>query len=162
MGGGTYNLITGWAEIQSSAAVSGAALFRRFIGGEYFEGSVPLVSSPATSFSLPFDGGSFATSSGSVPFITGLALVNPNSNSTADPVCTAYGSDGSVLESSMHLSSPPLTGFGHTALQLQPTFPSLGTNRGILVCTSSQAVGVLGLRFFGANALSSLPVSGQQ
>lgn len=160
-GSGSSNLVTGWAEIQSTQPLSGQALFRRHAAdGNYYEGSVPLLSSPVTQFEMAFDGTSYTVANGSsVQFVTGLAITNPSSGATAQVTCSAYGSDGTPLAQNLQMPAQALPAFGHTALQLQPSFPALGANRGLLVCQATNPVGVLGLRFFGLYALSSLPIT---
>jgi len=152
-------LVEGWAEIQSSLALSGQALFRRHApDGNYYEGAVPLVSSAPTSFEIPFDGTSYTTASGgAVAFLTGVAFANPNSGASATVSCSAYDASGDLLGANLLLTQVPA--FGHTAMSLESTLPVLGTNRGLLACNSTQPVGVLGLRFFGAFALSSVPIT---
>src|SRR5262249_23487817 len=64
-----------------------------------------------------------------------------------------------LLGSNLALAS--LQASSHTAAVLQQSGAvsnAIGARRGILVCNSTAAIGVLGLRFFGIYALSSLPV----
>jgi hypothetical protein len=153
------SLVVGWAEIQSSLALSGQALFRRHApDGNYYEGAVPLVSSAPTSFQIPFDGTSYTTASGgSVAFLTGVAFANPNSGASTTVSCSAYDANGDLLGANLPLTQVPA--FGHTQMVLENALPVLGTNRGLLACNSTQLVGLLGLRFFGAYALSSVPIT---
>jgi hypothetical protein len=147
---------SGWAEVISNVPIGGQALFRRHaIDGKYYEGSVPLAN-PTRNFTLPFDGSSYTDGT---PFVTGLAIVNTDSASNALVNCTAEGGNITLLGSNVQISN--LAPLSHTAFVLQSTNPVaavLGTSRGILICNSTTAVGVLGLRFFGAAALSSLPI----
>ena len=155
-GSSSSQIAIGWVEIDSSVPISGQALFRRHAGdGNYYEGSVALVSPPSMTFSLPFDGSPY---SNGASFSTGIAVANPNSTASTLVTCTAYDTNGTILGSNLQIG--PLTGFGHTISSLQSTFAAvLGVNRGILSCNSTQPVGVLGLRFFGPFALSSVPVA---
>jgi hypothetical protein len=153
-------IVSGWVEVTSAMPINGQALFRRHASdGKYYEGSVPLAT-PSQSFTLPFDGGTYP-GNGAAPittFYTGLALANPDASTSATVACSAYDPNGAVLGNFQAVSVPALA---HMAAELQATPPYMsviGTGRGILVCNSNVAVGVLGLRFFGIDALSSLPV----
>jgi hypothetical protein len=150
------NTVSGWVEVLSPRPLNGTALFRRHPDdGKYYEGSIPLTT-PANGFIVPFDGSTFNTGSLTV---TALALANPNSAAGAQVTCSAYDLNGSLLGTGLQIAS--LAGFGHTGLQLQASDPektAIGNKRGTLVCNSTSPIGVLGLRFFGTAALSSLPV----
>jgi len=146
----------GWAEVTSTMPLNGVALFRRRSGAnEYYEGSIPL-GTPSAAFTIPFDGTPF---SNGAPTLTGLALANPN-GSTNTLTCSAYGATGALLQGNFQLAS--LKAQGHDSLERQNSAPAQGATskaRGILICRSSTPTGVLGLRFFGDAALSSLPVT---
>ena len=150
-------LTSGWAELLSSAPLTGLAVFRRHAGdGKYYEGAVPLVT-PSRGFSIPFDGTSFTEGT---PFYSGLAIANANSAAAAAVTCSAYRADGALLGAGLQLAS--LAPSAHTSAIVQwspPTQSVLGTERGLLVCTSTAEIGVLGLRAFGTYAITSLPVT---
>ena len=149
--------VVGWAEVLSPVPLNGTALFRRHVqpSGKYYEGSIPLTT-PSGSFTVPYDGSTFDPSHVTV---TALAIANPNSSGDAQTTCSAYDLDAGLLQQNLQIADVP--SFGHQALLLQST-PTLenaiGSGRGILVCNSTVTIGVLGLRFLGTAALSSLPV----
>jgi len=148
---------TGWAEIDSEAPIKGQAIFRRHaLDGKYYEGAVPMVAA-VSSFTLPYDGTLFTDPSGSpvADFVTAIALANPNPTSAAVVTCSAYDQGANSLASDIQLAA--LTAFQHTSLVLQSALAALGTNRGVLVCNSTQPIGVLDLRAFGDYAISSMP-----
>jgi hypothetical protein len=151
-------LNSGWVEVVSPAPLNGTALFRRHpSNGKYYEGSIPLAS-PSTSFTIPFDGTTFSTS-GDLTY-TAIALVNPNSAATISENCAAYGTNGALLGPS-NLSIFSLGAMGHAGLTLQTMQPlagAIGSQRGILECSSAQPTAVLGLRALGLATISSLPV----
>ena len=148
-------LITGWAELFSTASLTGQATFRRHAADDkYYEGAIA-VTVPTTSFTVPFDGGNFS----GTPFYTGLAIANADSTKSATLTCSAYDSSGTLLGSNLQVAE--LGPSAHTATILQwtgPTVAVLGTSRGLLVCNASAAVGALGLRAFGTYAITSLPI----
>jgi hypothetical protein len=148
---------SGWAELMFSAPLTGQALFRRHAGdGKYYEGAVPLVV-PSRAFTIPFDGTPFTDGT---PIYSGLAVANANSTATATVTCSAYRDDGVQLGSGLQIAS--LAASSHTSAILQwspPTQSVLGTGRGLLICTSTAEIGVLGLRAFGNFAIASLPVT---
>ena len=151
------SLLTGWAEVISQLPINGTALFRRHPSdGKYYEGSIPLAA-PSSSFTIPFDGTTF-TVSGDL-FYTGLAIANPSAGVTAQVNCSAFDTSGTFLAGNLSVAS--LTPLAHKALIVQTTDPVksvIGTRRGILVCSSTSPVAVLGLRAFGLAAISSLPI----
>lgn len=153
-GSPSASLITGWAEVIAATPISGQALFRRHAAdGKYYEGSVPL-GAPVRSFTLPVDGTSFTDGT---PFLTGIGIANADASSQAQVTCVLYSANGAQLATNATLVS--LAPQAHTQMVLQnaPPVNLLGAARGLLACTSSTSVGVLGLRFFGNFALSSLP-----
>jgi hypothetical protein len=152
-------LVTGWAEIDSAVPIMGQAVFRRHApDGNYYEAAVPLTVA-VSSFTLPYDGTSYVNSAGGVvaPFVTGLALANPFQNSPAVVTCKAYDQNANPIGGN-NLQLASLAGFQHTSFVVQNTIPSLGRNSGVLVCSSTQPIGILDLRFFGTYALTSMPI----
>jgi len=156
-GSSSSPLISGWVEVISPMALFGTALFRRHPSdGKYYEGSIPLTS-PSTSFTIPFDGSTFPAT-GDVTY-TALAITNPNATGTANVSCSAYDTAGVLLGANLQIAS--LAAMTHTAFTFQTAPPEnsvIGTRRGVLICNSPVSVGVLGLRAFGTAAISSLPV----
>ncbi len=147
--------ITGWAALLATGPLTGQAIFRRHAGdGKYYEGAIPMTA-PTESFTVPFDGSSFF----GTPFYTGLAIANADSTKPATLTCSAYDSGGTLLGSNLQLAT--LAASAHMATILEwsePTQSVLGTARGLLVCNSSSAIGALGLRAYGAFAITSLPI----
>lgn len=156
----TNPVVTGWVEIDSNLPIQGQVVFRRNTAptsslGNYYEVSVPLVA-PATSFTFPFDSTTYTPAS--VSILTALAIANP-SDVPATLNCTAYNSSGSTLGATVQVAS--LAASTHTQEVLQLTAPldsEIQQGRGLIVCTSSAPMGILGLRAFGDHALSELPI----
>jgi hypothetical protein len=156
----TTPVVTGWVEVVSNLPVQGQVVFRRNTSptaalGNYYEVSVPLVA-PATSFTFPFDGTTYSAASARI--YTALAIANA-SNSQVQVNCSAYDNSGNVLGPTEQIAS--LAAFGHTQEVLQFTSPIdtlIQQGRGLLTCSSTAAVGILGLRAFGDHALSALPI----
>ena len=146
----------GWAELDSSAPLSGVAVFGRQVSdGSYYEASAPL-SSPYSSFTVPFDE---TQSPLGVPFLNGFAVANSDSSNSAEMTCTAYDSDGNVLGSGLRVG--PLSPSQHTEFLIDQQFgPSLAGQRGTLACQSNTLVGAVELRAFSSSpAVSSMPVA---
>lgn len=156
----TTPVVTGWVEVVSSLPVQGQVVFRRNTSptsalGNYYEVSVPLVA-PSTSFTFPFDGTTYSAASARI--YTALAIANA-SDSQAELNCTAYDLNGAVLGPTEQIAS--LAAFAHTQEVLQFTSPIdtlIQQGRGLLACSSTAPVGILGLRAFGDHALSALPI----
>jgi hypothetical protein len=145
----------GWAELDSSAALSGVVVYgRRGADGSYYEASAPL-SSAYSSFTVPFD--ESASPLGS-PFLNGFALTNTDATNSAQLNCVAYGSGGNVLGSGRQFG--PLSPLQHTEFLLdQQSGSSLAGQRGTLACRSSTHVAAVELRAISSSpAVSSLPV----
>jgi hypothetical protein len=156
----TNPVVTGWVEIVSTLPIQGQVVFRRNTAptsaiGNYYEVSVPLVA-PATTFTFPFDSTIYTPASASI--LTALAIANP-SDVQATLNCTAYNTSGSTLGATVQVAS--LAASTHTQEVLQLTAPidsEIQQGRGLISCTSSAPMGILGLRAFGAHALSELPI----
>ena len=149
--------LSGWAEVISSVPLKGQVLFRRHAlsDGKYYEASVP-ISSPVTSFQVPFDGTTFTDGTGT---LTGLAIANTSAGQ-AQISCSVWDGGGTLIASNLQLQTA-IPAFGHTAFILQYTDPfksAVGALRGVLSCTTTQPVGVIGLRSFGLASISTLPV----
>ena len=129
------------------------ALFRNASGdGHYYEASVS--SGPGASEQvMPFDATTFAPTG--APIYTGVAIANMDGSRAANVTCTARDADGNVIPGAV--SIPLLSPGGHWAGY---QFPALTGLRGTLDCVSNTKIGMIGLRFLGAGAFSSLPVTG--
>ena len=156
----TNPVVVGWVEIDSTLPIQGQVVFRRNTAptsslGNYYEVSVPLVA-PATTFTFPFDSTIYTPAS--APILTALAIANP-SDVQATVNCTAYNTSGSTLGATVQIAS--LAASSHTQEVLQLTGPidsQIQQGRGLITCTSSAPMGILGLRAFGDHALSELPI----
>lgn len=119
--------------------------------GHYYEASV--ASGPgASELVMPFDATTFAPTG--APIYTGLAIANMDNSQPANVTCTARDEDGIVISGAV--SIPQLQPGGHWAGY---QFPALSGLRGTLDCVSNTKMGMIGLRFLGAGAFSSLPVT---
>ena len=142
----------GWAELESSAPLSGVAVFQ-----ETNDQTSVLLSTSGTSFAMPFDSTAPA-SDPSTNYENGLAIANTDSANPATITCQAYDSTGTAIGGS--LAGPTIPPLGHTAFLLQqtPPFSALPTDtRGQLVCTSTTAVSAVELRALGSQ-ISTMPV----
>lgn len=144
----------GWAQLTSSAPLSGVAVFR-----ETNDQTSVLLNTASTSFVVSFD--STSPPNSQTPYVDGLAIANPSSTAAASISCQAYDSNGNALGAALTGTSVPA--LGHVAFVLQNTAPftSLPANsRGQLVCTSTTAVAAVELRGLGQQ-ISTLPVVSQ-
>ena len=139
----------GWAELVTSQAVSGTAVFRQQVAGQPdSEAAVPVIASSGgpRALLLPFD-----CTQG---FATGVALVNPDPNRSADITVNFRDENGSSIST----GSINLPARGQTALNLTAIFPAVSGTRGV---AEFSAPGLelygLGLRFSPAGTFTSLP-----
>jgi hypothetical protein len=144
----------GWAEIDSSAALSGVAVFRELASdGKDYEGSV-LLSAPVSGFVVPVDETLFAPGT---PQVNGLAVTNTDPTRPTQITCSAYDGNGNKLI----LSTPnvSLNASQHTAFTFDTQFGSaLAGQRGLLQCTSNVTkIAAVAIRAAGS-AVSSMPV----
>jgi hypothetical protein len=147
----------GWATLVGPGITGQVVFHRHTSSGADYEATVPL-SSGGTEFFVPYDatsyfnGTSFVTS---LPYITGMALVNLDTANPATISCTILNQNGNGVGAGTAVTLPPL---GHTALQLNVAsgYANLAGNLGTLDCASGGATfAVLGLRFLGSNDLTS-------
>jgi len=144
----------GWAELDSSAPLSGVVVYGRHGGdGSYYEASAPL-GSPYSSFTAPFD--ETVSPLGS-PFLDGFAVTNTDPINSAQINCTAYGTGGNVLSGRQ---VGPLRPLEHAAFFIDQQFGSmLAGQRGTLTCRSTTPVAAVELRAIASSpAISSMPV----
>jgi hypothetical protein len=143
--------VSGSALTTADPGVTVQSLFRNASAdGHYYEASV--ASGPgASELVMPFDATTFAPTG--APIFTGVAIANMDGSRAANVTCTARDADGNVIPGAV--SIPVLGPGGHWAGY---QFPSLSGLRGTLDCASNTKIGVIGLRFLGAGAFSSLPV----
>lgn len=148
--------VEGWATL--SGPVTGQAVFHRHTStGAEYEATVPAASG-GTEYLVPFDATSYdngTTLITSLPYITGMALVNQDTANTVTITCAILDPTGASLGSASPITLQPM---GHTALQLNSGsgFGGVVGNIGALDCTSNgPAFAVLGLRFLGGNDVTS-------
>jgi hypothetical protein len=138
---------TGWADVQSSGALGGYAIFRSTpTTGSPSEGTTPLQNQLASAITLPYDntGG----------FVMGVAIVNL---STASAAITATVWD----DSGNPLGAQTLTigGSGHMSFALPNQIAVTAGKRGIVRFQSAATDGIagLGLRFSPSGTFTSVP-----
>jgi hypothetical protein len=152
-GGLRRGLLTGWAEIASSGATSGTAIFRqKFAGRPFdFEAAVPTSLDAASSFYLPFD--NTAPEPG-LSFVTSMAIVNAAAESTV--VRAAFhGEDGSVIER----GELELPARGQRSFEIPLRFPATSGHRGVAeFSTLGTPITGIGLRFVSGASFTSIPV----
>lgn len=140
----------GWADVRSSAALSGYAIFRQRSGsGSDSEGTSPLETKFPTNVLVSYD-----HTNG---FSTGVALVNLDSTGTL----TAIMRDDSGNE--LGRDAIAIGAGGHTSFSMTDRFPVLSGRRGTVEFVNNQNSGTvaLGLRFSPTLSFTSLPVTGR-
>ncbi len=145
----------GWAEVLSSNALGGFAVFR-YAGAS--EVTVPLISQSTSSFTMPFDqtGG----------YKTGVALVNLSGwqANLSVTVWDQYGNQ--ILSQPFSLAQADGSGHGHDSFMLADRLPATAGTRGIVQFQSIQATPMLppgtltgvGLRASPGGFFTSLPI----
>jgi hypothetical protein len=123
-------LSEGWAEVTSSQAAGGTAIFRYDPSGQ--EAAVPLLTSGGTELEIPYQVGNGLS--------LGVALANPSSSQTANITEVIRDEDGKQL-SSRTLTLGPLN---HMAFN--PTIPSNSTGGGVAEYDSNVSIYGLGIR----------------
>jgi hypothetical protein len=144
--------ISGSGLTTADPGVTVQALFRNASpDGRYYEASVASGSGGSEQM-MPFDATTFAPTG--APIFTGVAIANMDASRAANVTCTARDADGNVIPGAVSI---PLLGPGGHWAGYQ--FPALTGLRGTLDCVSNTKIGMIGLRFLGAGAFSSLPVT---
>ncbi len=123
-------LTEGWAQVMSSQAIGGTAIFRYDPWSQ--EAAVPLLTGGGMELEIPYQVGS--------GLALGVALANPSSTQMADITEVIRDANGNQL-SSRTLTLAPLS---HTAFN--PTFPSNATAGGVVEYDSNTALYALGIR----------------
>lgn len=140
--------VVGWADVRSTAPVSGFAIFRQQgADGRVSEGTSPVDARTPQQVLVPFDNAS--------GFVTGVAVVNL---ATVDATVTVIQRDDNGQE--IARDTWTLMARGHTSFAVPVQYPLLSGRRGTLEIRSNQAAGVmaLGLRFSPAATFTSIPV----
>jgi hypothetical protein len=120
--------------------------------GRYYEAAVGS-GGGASELVMPFDATVFQPTGS--PIYTGVAIANMDPVNRANVVCAARDTEGNPIPGAVAV--PPLAPGGHWA---DYVFPALNGLRGTLDCVSNTRIGMLGLRFLGSGAFSSLPIAG--
>jgi len=141
------SILVGWAEVLSTAPVSGFSIFRqRGQDGRDSEGTASLGSITSSSLGLPFDN--------TRGFATGVALVNL----TNDPafVNVVIRDDNGVQ---IGLQAVALLGKAHTSFFLAERFSITSGRRGMIEFQNiaGGAIAGIGLRFNPAASFTSIP-----
>lgn len=141
------NILVGWAEVLSSAPVSGFSIFRqRGQDGRDSEGTASLGSITSSDLVLPFDN--------TAGFATGVALVNLT---TAPVIVNAVIRDDNGTQ--IGLQAVVLSGKAHTAFFITDRFSVTSGRRGTIEFqnTAGGAVTGIGLRFNPSGSFTSVP-----
>jgi hypothetical protein len=147
--GQSSTALTGWADVFSTAPLTGYAVFHYTSQeGVQSEGTVPLETSPQTTFQLPYDNTNGLT--------TAVALTNLAPVSTSSITATLWDATGNPL-AARTLSVLPL---GHIAFALTDYFPAATANRGIIAFSNVTGGNItgLGLRVNPAGGITSVPL----
>jgi hypothetical protein len=144
---GPSSVTTGWALIATDGYLGVQAIFRqRNEGRPDFEAVVPADEGIADAVVLPFD---------NVGFTASMAIANPSSFQSATVTAAVFDDSGSriVLD---QFTMAPLT---HQAFTLPSRWSQTANRRGsIEFTTTAFGVSILGLRFSGAGAFTSVQV----
>jgi len=137
---------TGWAQLVTSGAINGFAVFRQTVPSGQHEAVVPLETRNAASYVLSFD-----NTSG---FVTGVAMANTATQSAFVQV-TIRDDNGVVIQS----NSVALAALGHNAFDLAGRFPVTAARRGTVEfqTPAGGGISVLGIRFNPAGTFSTVP-----
>ena len=137
----------GWADVLSSAPLSGFAMFRQTArAGQVSEGSAPLQAQFPAAMMLPYDNAGGA--------VMGIAIVNL-SPAAAALTATIWDDNGNRMGTQVI----PLAGSGHASFALPDQLPLTVGRRGILQLQSpaSEGIAALGLRFSPSSSFTSIP-----
>lgn len=129
--GTAASLATGWAELVTSYAVGGTAIFGAQIPGQPdSEAAAPIVAGAARQFMLPFDG--------SPGMATGVALANPSATQAAKIEVACHNVFGQPAGSAITYVAPPN---GHISVVLAASAPGVA-----MISSPDVPVAALGIR----------------
>ena len=151
-GAATGQTLVGWAQVVSSAPISGFTIFRdHFPNGVDSEGTSPLETRSLSDLILPYDS--------TAGYATGAAFVNPTS--TAVTLTATICDDAGVQ---LGVKSITLNGMGHSSFVVSAQFPETAGRRGIIEFQnpSGSNIAGLGLRFSPAFSFTSIPIEVRQ
>jgi hypothetical protein len=127
--GTSSSLVNGWAQVQTTSAIGGTAIFAAQVPGQpVSEAAVPIIPGGARHFVVPFDG--------SPGFGTGLAFGNPDQ--TANVTVLFRSESGSLLGAATNYVVPA---HGHFSVVLP-----VSTRGSAEVTSSNTAIFSLGIR----------------
>ena len=144
--------LVGWAQVVSSAPISGFAVFRFHLpSGVDSEGTSPLETRSLSDLILPYDS--------TAGFATGAAFVNETS--TAVTLNATIWDDAGVQ---LGVESITLNGMGHSSFVVGTQFPETAGRRGIIELQnpSGSNIAGLGLRFSPTFSFTSIPIEVRQ
>jgi len=127
-------LAQGWAEIVGSKAIGGTLIFRQRGNAADSEAGIPIAQPLGQGFMLPFDN--------TLGFMTGLAVLNPDSTQPVTTLVTFKDENGQLI------SQEPVTLDARTreAYALPDRYPAVQDRKGTMEFTAS-SLSVLELRF---------------
>ena len=139
-------LSVGWAQLLSSASVTGFAVFTDALSSQQQQAVVPTQSPNSSGYVLWYD-----NTNG---FATGAALVNPSTQ--PETITMLIRDDSGNQLSTQSIALPAL---GHTSFSLGPQYSVTANGRGTLTFTppTGGQIGVLGLSFNPLSAFTSVP-----
>ena len=143
--------LVGWAQLLTNGAIGGFAVFSQAIGSANQEAEVPLENRNAGGYVVPFDD----TNGGA----TGIALANVSAQA-ANTAITIRDATGAVILT----DTLTLPAMGHTSFDLVSRYASsTAQRRGTLEFSTPVAgqISVLGLKFNGTGAFSTIPAIAQ-
>jgi hypothetical protein len=142
---GGASLITGWATLSVTGAISGTAIFANQPAGQLAsEAAVPFSTAGSTQLFMPYDY--------SPGYSTGIAFTNPNG--TAATLTVSFVDDAGNNLGSAQVIVPA---HGHESVVLATLLPGVAGTRGTVSLTSNVPVFGLGIRANG-QAFTSLKV----
>jgi hypothetical protein len=139
--------LIGWAQLRTSGAMGGFAVFSQAIGTSNQEAEVPLESRSDTGYVVPFDNTNGAA--------TGIALVNVTASAVSTTINIRDDTGAAILTDTLTIPA-----MGHTAFNLTDRYASAtAQRRGTLEfrTPSTGQINVLGLKFNSTGAFSTIP-----
>ena len=145
MGNGATSTVVGWADVLTSGALGGYAIFRTSgPNSPVSEGTVPLQAQFPSTVTLPYDN--------TAGFVMGVALVNL-STSSANITATIRDANGNQLGA----QTITIEGSGHDSFVLPNDLPQTAGQLGVVQFQATGGVAGLGLRFSPFGTFTSVP-----
>lgn len=148
MGGVAGSTAVGWAQVYSTGALSGYAIFRQtpLSGSQASEGTVPLETRSTYAIVLPYDN--------TTGFVMGVALANLSP--VPQTVAVSIMDDSGNQIGTQSVSIPA---YGHTSFVLPTQFPVTNLRLGTMRFSGSGNLSGLGLRFSPFGTFTSVPTT---